>query len=318
MRFVVAMVLTAATGSMAFAGDYETLKEPADDVARTEKALLTQVKAMGGLDTKAELASFYINIGEWKKAGKIIEPVLREAPADQRFQRLRTDMAQVRFSQASAFGKLGAGKAMRKGCEADLALDQDDVDALFCVARYYAMAPGIAGGDMQKAQEIVERLKDLDLATHYRLVAELEGGEDWDLALDALRRGVALGGDAELLRQAFIMFAVRREWPDATAAAQKLREEFPDDQLGLFYTGMLAVDGDGDLDQGEDALLAFLTKPTFFKGTDYRSGAHRRLAEIYRRRGQTDLALKAAKRALELNAKNDLAKAIIQQINDAG
>jgi tetratricopeptide (TPR) repeat protein len=95
-------------------------------------------------------------------------------------------------SQAGMFAKMSLSRRFRKEAELALQLDPNNLDANSDLLEFYLEAPGIAGGDKQKAAEIADRmvranpvrgyLLKLEIATHEkRAASELE-----DLVLQAI------------------------------------------------------------------------------------------------------------------------------------
>jgi tetratricopeptide (TPR) repeat protein len=77
----------------------------------------------------------------------------------------------AKMNAASIFGKLGASKDLRYALERVLRLDPSREQALQYLAIYYASAPRIAGGDKERAEELMARLEKISKARWYHAKA---------------------------------------------------------------------------------------------------------------------------------------------------
>lgn len=99
-----------------------------------------------------------------------------------------------RAERASGFAKLGAfslAKQVRRQFAKAVELDPDHLVALQSLFGYYSEAPGIIGGDLDKAEELTSRIEKLDRAEGFRARAVLHVKRDeFDQAEAALRRAI--------------------------------------------------------------------------------------------------------------------------------
>ncbi len=94
---------------------------------------------------------------------------------------------------ASLFSQLGYAKKSRAEFEKAVALDPSSVEARGDLVQYYANAPGIAGGSMEKAREQVKAIEALDAARGAAMNGYLLAREKRTAEAEAeYRRAVAL------------------------------------------------------------------------------------------------------------------------------
>jgi tetratricopeptide (TPR) repeat protein len=142
-----------------------------------------------------------IDAGHWKRARAALEPRVKANPSDAEAVALlsrvrhaygdldgalplaeaavRLDpkvadyhwaLAQVLGDQAqhaSIFRQLGLAKRFRQEAEQAIALDPKHVEARTAMISYYIQAPGIVGGDKDKAAKMVDEIAGIDPAAGY-------------------------------------------------------------------------------------------------------------------------------------------------------
>ena len=139
---------------------------------------------------------------------------------------LSVRMGEMNFMQQA----MVAGK-MRKAFEKSIALDPKHVAGLIGLARYYANAPEIAGGSLEKAKEFADRVHALNPVlglVEYANIAEK--GEDYAGALAHFEAALKLKpGSAGLTSNCGRMLAKLGKKDEARArfdAALKINPEF--------------------------------------------------------------------------------------------
>lgn len=160
-------------------------------------ALLSGLLA-GSADSGQTEAEKLIETGHWKKARAIVETRIRQAPddplanfllsqirnafgdyasppglaekavaLDSRVAKYHRQLAEVLGVQAQHAGPIKIlllARRFRSEIDAALSLDPHDVQAQRDLLEYYLVAPGIAGGDIQKADSTAARIGELDHA----------------------------------------------------------------------------------------------------------------------------------------------------------
>jgi tetratricopeptide (TPR) repeat protein len=96
-----------------------------------------------------------------------------------------------------------AASEMRMAFERALTLDPRHVGALIGLARYFAHAPAIAGGSLQRAAELAERVREVNpLLGEVELGMIAERGEQWETALAHYRAALELRPNSARLQEA--------------------------------------------------------------------------------------------------------------------
>src|SRR6185312_16073993 len=67
-----------------------------------------------------------------------------------------------KIQNSGVFDKMGLAKTIRKESERAVAADPKNIDALESLMEFHAEAPGIVGGDKDKARELAERIAQLN------------------------------------------------------------------------------------------------------------------------------------------------------------
>jgi tetratricopeptide (TPR) repeat protein len=216
-----------------------------------------------------------------QQAEKAVSLDQKNAHKNAEFQAAVADavVSKLGSSQAGMFAKMSLSRRFRKEADLALQLDPNNLDANSDLLEFYLEAPGIAGGDKQKAIEIADRmvranpvrgyLLKLEIATHEkRAASELEGLVQQAINADPklyyartqaanfyLTQGsTALAHAEEQARQAIrldpgrvaaytalaTIYAQQGRWKDLDATLADAQREVPDD-LAPHYQAAKAI-----------------------------------------------------------------------------
>ena len=216
--------------------------------------------------------------------------------------------------RASVFSQIGLGKKCKRAFEEAVALDPDDVDARFELARYLFVAPGIAGGnhDLARAQiaELAKRSPSRALMTEGLL---LEHEKHLPGAETDFRKAVESAPSDHTSAGALASFLVRQKrFPEALAFWKARIQADPSDLLARYGHARTAFDANADLAEAADDLRAYLAVPPKPDGPTW-ADAHWRLGLVLERLGQKQAAIHEVEETLRLlpghaGAKKDLAR----------
>ena len=216
--------------------------------------------------------------------------------------------------RSSLFTQISWGKKCKKAFEEAVALDPDDVDARFEMARYLFVAPSIAGGnhDLARVQiaEIGKRSPARALATEGQLK---EHEKDLAGAEAAFRKAVELSPRDAPAASALATFLVRQKrFPEALAFWRARAAADPADLLPRYAYARTALDANSGLAEAVDDLRAYLAVPPKPDGPLW-ADARWRLGLVLERLGQKEAAIHELEEALRLlpghaGAKKDLAR----------
>jgi predicted Zn-dependent protease len=271
--------------------------------------------------------------GHWKQARAIVEERLRANPNDaeanylasmiraafgdrespmklaekavslnssvSRYHRQVAEVIGVTAQQSNALQKLMLARRFRKEIDAALALDGRDLQALRDLLEYYLLAPGIVGGDKNKARETASRIAKLDAAAGFSAEARIASfNGKRDVALELLRKAVqsarsSYGARMELARyyldpmhdlssaEAEAREAVRIDpsradgysvlaqvygstgrWREVDEIVAEARKQVPDDLAPLYYAATGAITAGQDEARAQALLRQYLkTEP---------------------------------------------------------
>jgi tetratricopeptide (TPR) repeat protein len=214
--------------------------------------------------------------------------------------------------RSSLFTQVSWGKKCKKAFEQAVALDPDDVDARFELARYLFVAPSIAGGshDLARAQiaELAKRNPSRALMTE-GLLKEHE--KDLPGAEAAFRKAVETAPRDHTSAGAFSSFLVRQKrFPEALTFWNSRIQSDPSDLLARYGHARTALDANAGLPEAADDLRAYLAAPPTPDGPTW-ADARWRLGLVLEKLGQKQAAIHEIEEALRLipghaGAKKDL------------
>lgn len=198
------------------------------------------------------------------------EKAVELAPANSDYQRRLGDTYGFAAQKAGMFGKMTFAKKCRLAYEKAVELDPKNVAARNSLMSFYQMAPGIAGGGMDKAYAQAAEIKQLDAIRGHLAYAALYGADKkTDLAL------------AEL---------------------DEVFKAAPDDYAALYQLGKLAATSGQVLDRGLAALrrCLALSAPA---GAPGHAAAQWRIGNILEKQNDPAGARTAYQTALKLDPK---------------
>jgi tetratricopeptide (TPR) repeat protein len=182
-------------------------------------------------------------------------------------------------------------------------LDPNSVQARLQLAQYLLMAPGIAGGDKEKAVDHVKVIDQQD-----SLYGAIAWGFYWQFQEDSIkaekhyREAVRL--DTTRHREATYMLGFFLQGQDRYNEAAKLFEEtyqkYPEEKGLLYQVGRSYIFAEDSLDKAERCFKTYLQFEPRFGAPDL-AAAHWRLGMVYDLKGETDLAIAELEEAIRLD-----------------
>ena len=214
---------------------------------------------------------------------------------------------------------IGAARRTRKALEKAVALDANNLEARVELATYYREAPGIVGGSKRGAlaqlEEITRRDPYLgwlvrgDIAMDDKRFSEAEA--DYKRAIN-----LAPAKSEGHFRLAVLHQRTGR-YDDAFGAFEKALQLDPANKTTLFQIGKTAVLSGQRLDRGEAALKEYLTSQPFFIMPKI-SWAHRRLGDIYVKKGMREAARQQYLAAVRTGPDDKEAERALREFNATG
>jgi tetratricopeptide (TPR) repeat protein len=234
----------------------------------------------------AALGRSELELGQAEAAEALLARAIKIAPATASYQfwfgRASCNSAQ----QASMLSAMGYAKRCRKAFEQAVTLAPSEAGYLKALGKYYAQAPGIAGGDKTQALLIADRLAQQDPLQGQLLKLDvLFSAEDITAAEQLVAGSELLQSRPEPYFMRGVHMAQNRDYKAAMAAFAKASEKTVADAdgkrsrlLALYQLGRASVLAKADYPQGVAALTEFLADGSMESFNDW---AQFRLSQLY-------------------------------------
>jgi tetratricopeptide (TPR) repeat protein len=217
--------------------------------------------------------------------------------------------------ESDFFMKYKLAHRCKAAFEKAVALDSTNLDAWTDLIEYYAQAPGIVGGDKQRARE---------LSTALAQWAPYAGLESMLLTCRVSRDSTCVHATADSLMAAFpdssLGFVTRADWlaedqqyDSAFALLDRRLASHPDDWQTLYEFGRVGALSGRRLDDAANALERFIASPVGANPSKrvQLSRAHSRLAQIFAQTNLPDSARAEYELAVTIDPKDgDARKAL--------
>lgn len=208
--------------------------------------------------------------------------------------------------RANAFQQPLMAKRMKKEMERAVELDPKQVDARFALVQFYAMAPAMMGGGIDKAREQAGELTKHNAmrgAIARGVIAEQEKNAAAEEM--AYQQAITAAPDSSAGYFALGNTYVRAgKVVEAFATLDQYAKRRADDRSVLYQAGRFAGTTGQQLERGESALKQFLAAPPSDAQVTTLGGAHYWLGQIAEKRGAKDAAREHYRAALKINPKS--------------
>lgn len=221
----------------------------------------------------------------------------------------------MKAQEASVFTKMSWAKKCREAFQKAVDLDSRSIEARFELFHYFLLAPGFAGGGIEKAQAQADELAKIDPLQGRIARAQI-----------AFQQKNTAAGEAEL-RAAYEAepkrWAAIQAWCSYLFSVQRISEaraillaQTSDRELGPdahYQLGRIACLSGADLDDGLEHLKTYLETPPAPDKPTW-ADAHWRRGLIYEKKGDLKQALAELETALRLEPQHGLAQADLERI----
>lgn len=205
------------------------------------------------------------------------------APTDALYQMLLGVAYGQYVHDVSIFSQLGIAYKVRDAFRTAVQLDPDNAQARAGLAKYYILAPGIAGGSLDKADEQLAALDKLNPVQAAAVRATWAEHDKQALQAEAYLRTAAKldqTGNGDYWLGTFLLG--HQQCADALAAFQDGIRKNPDNSLNYYGAGQAAAQGKIQLQQGIQDLQTYLRMPhDWLPGTPTYKQAHYQLGLLY-------------------------------------
>ncbi len=223
-----------------------------------------------------------------------------------------------RALSASIFTKMSWARKCREAWERAIEVAPGNAEARFELLRYYLMAPGIAGGSVEKAQAQAVSLGELDamrgymargmIADHEKKPKEAEAA--YRKAMEADQFGVQ--GPIALAS----FFARQKRWPEARTIFERRIAADPNDAFALYQLGRLSLLSGEEMEKGLALFDRFLSLDAPKDGPTH-GDARWRKGLLLERLGRTPAAIAEYREALKAQPGHAGAKRELERLKAA-
>lgn len=219
---------------------------------------------------------------------------------------------------ASVFTKMSWAKKCRQAWERAIEIAPANVEARFELMRYYLMAPGIAGGGVEKARAQAARLAEIDVTRGWIAYGAIADHEEKPKEAEAAYRKAmetdSLGVQGPLAYASFL--ARRKRWPEARAIFERRLVADPGDATAVYQLGRLSLLSGEELEKGLASFDRFLTLPAPKDGPTH-ADARWRKGLILEKLGRTPAAIAEYREALKENPAHRGARRELERLKAA-
>jgi tetratricopeptide (TPR) repeat protein len=284
------------------------------------------------------LARIHLAYNDYDKALTLLRQAVALEPSNSDAHVYLAEAYAQKIEHVGTFEKMGMAKTIRKEAERAVAADPSNLDALESLLEFHIEAPGIVGGNKDKARELAVRIAELDSArgafAHAAIAAhEKHYDQQKQFQLSAVESAPhsydALVGAAQLyLDQRFLdyrlasAFAAKAIAADPTRARaysllaqayaglgksdelaallERAEANVPDDLAPYFYAARTLLGTGNDSALAEKLLRKYLTQQPEGEAPSL-GEAHWRLGQALAQQGRNDDAAREMEVALRMN-----------------
>ena len=253
--------------------------------------------------------------GKLDDAADALEEAVELAPGDAEAHHLLGSAYGNQAGRASMFGKMRLAGKIKDEFERAVALAPDELEYRESLIQYYAQAPAIAGGGIDKARAQAVEIGKRDAVRGQLadgLIARIDGKPE--VALAAYRAAyTARPEDARVGMQLGLYLQELKRWDEAFGQFQLITARDPA-ALGAWYQlGRTSVLADSRHTEGEAALKRYLASKPGEKDPPL-AAAHWRLGMLYERMHRPADARTEYQAALALDPEHAEAKSALAKL----
>jgi tetratricopeptide (TPR) repeat protein len=223
-----------------------------------------------------------------------------------------------RTMSASIFSKMSLAKKCRESWETAVAIDPAFLDARSELLRFYLIAPGIAGGSVEKAREQASRIAAVD-ATQGHVARGRIAEHEKDLAgAEAAYRKAAEGDPQGTTGPVALasFYAGQKRWPEARAIFEKRLAADPGDAIAVYQLGRIALFSGEEMEKGAALFDRYLSLPVPEDGPTH-ADARWRKGLLLEKLGRTPAAIAEYREALKIDPAHRGAKKELERLKAA-
>lgn len=273
---------------------------------------------------------------------------------DGRSADFRCQVAEIygqRAEQAGIFSQFGLARRFKKEAEAAIALDAKHIGCRWSLMEFHMRAPAIVGGNKDKARQLVEEIKRINLARGWQAEARLARLADskanlepyylkaveadpnlysarinladlyaspahkkYDVAEQHAREALRIdAGRAGAYNFLAGLYAFRERWSELDAILAQAEKNVPDNLNPYYQAGRQLVQAGKDLARAERYLRKYLTQEPEPNAPSL-GAAHWRLGQVLEKTGRIAEAKKEYQEAVRLDPRLEEAKKDLKRL----
>lgn len=250
---------------------------------------------------------------------------------------------------SNVFSQLGRARRIKKEMETALELDRTRIQTLYALVQFYWIAPGIAGGDKEKARALTEQMVKLDPARGYLaqtrfLDAQTEPGkllalyqkavqanpelyqarvqfaefqlsqQDYKTAEQQAREGIRLDpGRIPAYSTLAKVYAAQARWNELESLLAEAGRRIPDNLAPYLQAANILLNNNQDLPRAASYVRKYLSQEPELNAPP-KPAAYRLLALIFEKQGRKPDAVSALEEAIRLRPDFEAAKKDLKRI----
>lgn len=256
------------------------------------------------------LARTHLVSGNAEQAVKLLEQAVSAQPVSAESQFRLGQALAAHVNDVSVFSKPGVARRMRAAFTRAVELAPESVEYRGALLQWYAQAPGIVGGSLDKAREELAQIRKRDAAWGHYYEAMILTQEGHKADADAAIGRAAAAGVNEALNLRVPGLVEAEDWAALFSTFEAVVAKDPNQVAAWYGLGRTAAVSGQNLPRGEQALKNFLSNPRHRcqAGNLTAAAAHWRLGNVYERMGRKDEARGSYQAALAADPKFDDAR----------
>ena len=260
------------------------------------RSALTQLKHVspakaGEAEYQYRYAQALSGVGDNRQALKAIKKAIKIAPHHGAYYRTEGEIYGALAQKADIFSAMGLAKQVLHSFRSAVRLDPDDPRSLADLASYYINAPGIVGGNVRKARQIIRKLTKINPVDALRLRAkEAAHQHAYAKAEELLGQAKKLDKTATSANKLAFLYMKRRQYDNAFENFRFITKHYPHHITAWFWVGRTSILSRSHLPTGIAALKHYISAPKRPDAAPSPAFAHLRLGDLYKLSGKNYLA----------------------------
>jgi tetratricopeptide (TPR) repeat protein len=288
--------------------------------ARRYAEARTELSAAAKSDPKNAGAAYYLGRAyladtAYSDAAKWLERAVDLDPKNSAYHLWLGNAYGSLAQRANKFKQPFLAKKVKNEFERAVELDPNNLDAREGLISFYLQAPGFMGGSVDKAKATAQEIAKRNAYRGHFAMGNIYAHDKDSAAVEReYTRVIADFPDsASGYYGAIALQLARKQFDAAWSTLDRLTQRRPQDMGVQYQIGRIAAVSGQNLDRGEQALRKYLTY-TPSQNEPQLSRAHFRLAQIYEKRGQKELAVSEYKTTIAMEPKFQAAQEALKKL----